>query len=111
MDERYSAAKKLSEEVEKELDEKYQPSVPVSETAPEAPAADTLWVDKKNLQLKLWDGEQWQTIGYEPEQPTEPTTPTEPEKPEPENPDTEGKDNGNKEETDDKKTTQEGGGA
>ena len=111
LDERYSAAKKLSEEVEKELDEKYQPSVPVSETAPEAPAADTLWVDKKNLRLKLWDGEQWQTIGHEPEQPTEPTTPTEPEKPEPENPDTEGKDNGNKEETDDKKTDQEGGGA
>ncbi len=110
LDERYSAAKKLSEEVEKELDEKYQPSVPVSETAPEAPAADTLWVDKKNLRLKLWDGEQWQTIGHEPEQPTEPTTPTEPEKPEPENPDTEGKDNGNKEETDDKKTDQEGGG-
>ena len=111
LDERYSVAKKLSEEVEKELDEKYQPSVPVSETAPEAPVADTLWVDKKNLQLKLWDGEQWQTIGYEPEQPTEPTTPTEPEKPEPENPDTEGKDNGNKEETDDKKTDQEGGSA
>ena len=111
LDERYSAAKKLSEEVEKELDEKYQPSVPVSETAPEAPAADTLWVDKKNLRLKLWDGEQWQTIGHEPEQPTEPTTPTEPEKPEPENPDTEEKDNGGKEETDDKKTDQEGGSA
>ena len=101
-------AKKLSEEVEKELDEKYQPSIPVSETAPEALAADTLWIDKKNLRLKLWDGEQWQTIGYEPEQPTEPTTPTEPEQPEPENPDTEEKDNGNKEETEDKKTDQEG---
>ena len=63
------------------------------------------------ISLKLWDGEQWQTIGYEPEQPTEPTTPTEPEKPEPENPDTEGKDNGGKEETDDKKTDQEGGSA
>ena len=76
------------------------------ETAPEVPAADTLWVDKKTLQLKLWDGEQWQTIGYEPEQPTEPTTPTEPE-----NPDTEVKDYGSKEETDDKMTNQEGGGA
>lgn len=108
LDERYSVAKKLSEEVEKELDEKYQPSIPVSETAPEALAADTLWIDKKNLRLKLWDGEQWQTIGYEPEQPTEPTTPTEPEQPEPENPDTEEKDNGNKEETEDKKTDQEG---
>ena len=106
LDERYSVAKKLSEDVEKELDKKYQPSIPVSENAPETPAADTLWVDKKNLRLKLWDGEQWQTIGYEPEQPTEPTTPTEPE-----NPDTEEKDNGGKEETDDEKTDQEGGNA
>lgn len=101
----------LSKEVEKELDEKYQPSVPVSETAPEAPVADTLWVDKKNLQLKLWDGEQWQTIGYEPEQPTEPTTPTEPETPDIEKPDGEDKDTENKEETEDKKTDQEGGSA
>ena len=79
MDESYSVAKMLSEEVEKELEEKYQPSVPVAETAPEAPVADTLWVDKKNLRLKLWDGEQWQTIGHDPQQPTEPTTPSEPE--------------------------------
>ena len=111
LDERYSVAKKLSEEVEKELDEKYQPSIPVSETAPEVPAADTLWVDKKNLRLKLWDGEQWQTIGYEPEQPTEPTTPTEPETPDIEKPDGEDKETENKEETEDKKTDQEGGGA
>ena len=62
MDERYSVAKKLSEDVEKELDKKYQPSIPVSENAPETPAADTLWVDKKNLRLKLWDGEQWQKV-------------------------------------------------
>ncbi len=71
--------------------------IPVSETAPEEPAADTLWVDKKNLRLKLWDGKQWQTIGYEPEKTDpEPTEPTEPE-----NPDTE-----NKEESD-----TEGGGS
>lgn len=92
--------KKLSEDIEKELDEKYQTSIPVSENAPEAPAANTLWVDKKNLRLKFWDGEQWLTIGYEPEQPTEP-----------EKPDTERKDNGGKEETDDMKTNQEGGSA
>ena len=98
-------AKKLSEEVEKELDEKYQPSVPVSETAPKAPAADTLWVDKKNLRLKLWDGGQWQTIGYEP------TEPPEPETPDIEKPGGEDKDTENKEETDDKKTDQEGGSA
>ena len=113
LDERYSVAKKLSEDVEKELDEKYQPSIPVSETAPETPAADALWVDKKNLRLKLWDGEQWQMLGYEPEEPdpepTEPTTPTEPETPDTEKPGSEDKDTENKEETDNKETDQEGG--
>ena len=116
LDERYSVAKKLSEDVEKELDEKYQPSIPVSETAPETPAADALWVDKKNLRLKLWDGEQWQMLGYEPEEPdpdptepTEPTTPTEPETPDIEKPGGEDKDTENKEETDNKETDQEGG--
>ena len=118
LDERYSVAKKLSEDVEKELDEKYQPSIPVLETAPETPAADALWVDKKNLRLKLWDGEQWQTLGYEPEEPdpeptepTEPTTPTDPETPDIEKPGSEDKDTENKEETDNKETDQEGGNA
>lgn len=118
LDERYSVAKKLSEDVEKELDEKYQPSIPVSETAPETSAADALWVDKKNLRLKLWDGEQWQTVGYEPEEPdpeptepTEPTTPTDPETPDIEKPGSEDKDTENKEETDNKETDQEGGNA
>lgn len=116
LDERYSVAKKLSEDVEKELDEKYQPSIPVSETAPEPPAADALWVDKKNLRLKLWDGEQWQMLVYEPEEPdpeptepTEPTTPTDPETPDIEKPGSEDKDTENKEETDNKETDQEGG--
>lgn len=116
LDERYSVAKKLSEDVEKELDEKYQPSILVSETAPETPAADALWVDKKNLRLKLWDGEQWQMLGYEPEEPdpeptepTEPTTPTDPETPDIEKPGSEDKDTENKEETDNKETDQEGG--
>ena len=116
LDERYSVAKKLSEDVEKELDEKYQPSIPVLETALETPAADALWVDKKNLRLKLWDGEQWQTLGYEPEEPdpeptepTEPTTPTDPETPDIEKPGSEDKDTENKEETDNKETNQEGG--
>lgn len=116
LDERYSVAKKLSEEVEKELDEKYQPSIPMSETAPETPAADALWVDKKNLRLKLWDGKQWQMLGYEPEEPdpeptepTEPTTPTDPETPDIEKPGSEDKDTENKEETDNKETDQEGG--
>lgn len=118
LDERYSVAKKLSEDVEKELDEKYQPSIPVLETALETPAADALWVDKRNLRLKLWDGEQWQTLGYEPEEPdpeptepTEPTTPTDPETPDIEKPGSEDKDTENKEETDNKETDQEGGNA
>lgn len=116
LDERYSVAKKLSEDVEKELDEKYQLSIPVSETAPETPAADALWVDKKNLRLKLWDGEQWRMLGYEPEEPdpeptepTEPTVPTDPETPDIEKPGSEDKDTENKEETDNKETDQEGG--
>lgn len=116
LDERYSVTKKLSEDVEKELDEKYQPSIPVSETAPETPAADALWVDKKNLRLKLWDGEQWQMLGYEseepdpePTEPTEPTIPTDPETPDIEKPGSEDKDTENKEETDNKETDQEGG--
>ena len=94
LDQRYETAKKLSKELYEELDRRYKTEdtgIPVSETAPETTAADTLWVDKKNLRLKLWDGKQWQTVGYEPEEPapepTDPTTPTEPE-----NPDTEDKD-------------------
>ena len=81
LDERYSVAKKLSEDVEKELDKKYQPSIPVSETAPEEPGNDALWVDKKNLRLKLWDGENWRIVGYEPEDPKDPEKPVEPEGP------------------------------
>ena len=66
---------------EKELDKKYQPSIPVSENAPEEPGNDALWVDKKNLRLKLWDGENWQIVGYEPEDPKDPEKPVEPEGP------------------------------
>lgn len=113
LDQRYETAKKLSKELYEELDAKYQPYIPVSESAPEDPAEDSFWVDKKNLRLKLWDGEQWQTIGYEPEEPdpepTEPTTPTEPETPDTEKPGSEDKDTENKEETDNKETDQEGG--
>ena len=116
LDKRYGTLTEISDDLQKELDAKYQPSIPVSETAPEAPAADTLWVDKKNLRLKMWDGKQWQTIGYEPEEPdpeptdpepTEPTTPTELENPDIEEKNTEGGDTENKEESD----TEEGGGA
>lgn len=113
LDRRYSTLTEISDDLQKELDAKYQPYIPVSESAPEDPAEDSFWVDKKNLRLKLWDGEQWQTIGYEPEEPdpepTEPTTPTEPETPDTEKPGSEDKDTENKEETDNKETDQEGG--
>ena len=111
LDRRYGTLTEISGDLQKELDEKYQPSIPVTEIAPGKPAEDSLWVDKKNLRLKLWDGEQWQIVGYEPEEidpeptdpePTEPTTPTEPE-----NPDTGDKDTEDKEESSDT----EGGGS
>lgn len=113
LDRRYSTLTEISDDLQKELDAKYQPYIPVSESAPEDPAEDSFWVDKKNLRLKLWDGEQWQTVGYEPEEPdpepTEPTTPTEPETPDIEKPGSEDKDTENKEEIDNKETDQEGG--
>ena len=111
LDRRYNALTEISDDLQKELDAKYQPYIPVSESAPEDPAEDSFWVDKKNLRLKLWDGEQWQIVGYEPEEidpeptdpePTEPTTPTEPE-----NPDTGDKDTEDKE----KSSDTEGGGS
>lgn len=54
-----------------------------SAVAPTNPAVDSLWVDKANHRLKLWDGEEWITIGYEP-----PATDPEPDPivPEPEEP-------------------------
>lgn len=85
LDQRYETAKELSKELYAVLDKRYGYPTPVSEIAPEKPAKDDLWVDKKNLRLKLWDGESWQTVGYEPE---EPELPTDPEKPT----DSEGKD-------------------
>ena len=114
LDKRYGTLTEISEDLQKELDAKYQLHTSVSETAPEAPKEKALWVDKKNLRLKLWDGEQWQTVGYEPEkpdteptEPAEPTTPTDPETPDIEKPGSEDKDTENKEETDNK--DQEGG--
>lgn len=72
LDRRYGTASKLSEELQSSLDERYQRKVPVSGRAPEEPEPDALWVDKKNLRLKLWDGANWLTVGYEPENPEEP---------------------------------------
>lgn len=81
LDKRYDTLTEISEDLQKKLDERYQPSIPVSETAPEEPGNDALWVDKKNLRLKLWDGENWQIVGYEPEDQKDPEKPVEPEEP------------------------------
>ena len=91
LDQRYKTANELSKDLYAELDKRYSDLIPVSEIAPEKPAKDDLWVDKKHLRLKLWDGENWQTVGYEPE---EPELPTDPEKPT----DSEDKDEENKNE-------------
>lgn len=76
LDERYGVAGKLSESLMAELDERYAPAVVARKTAPTAPKDNALWVDTSALRLKLWDGEAWQTVGYEPT-PPDPDTPTE----------------------------------
>jgi len=87
LDEKYGTASSLSAQLQNTLDERYHQKIPVEETAPDAPAKDSLWVDKENLRLKLWDGENWQTIGYEPAQ-------TNPEEPDTGNKDTDGAEEG-----------------
>lgn len=48
-----------------------------AETPPEDPDPDSLWIDKSvsPLLLKLWDGTQWQVVGYTPPETGEPTDP------------------------------------
>ena len=48
-----------------------------AETPPEDPDPDSLWIDKSvsPLLLKLWDGTQWQVVGYMPPETGEPTDP------------------------------------
>ena len=80
---------RLSEETLQNLDERYgKEQIMVSEKAPEAPKSDTLWIDKtiSPKRLKLWNGTDWEIVGYEPPV-TEPSEPTEPET-EPTEPDT-----------------------
>lgn len=50
-------------------------------TPPENPAPDSLWIDKSvsPLLLKLWDGKQWQVVGYTPPETGESTEPETPE--------------------------------
>lgn len=76
LDERYGVAGKLSESLMAELDERYASAILASKSAPKTPKENALWVDSSALRLKLWDGEAWQTIGYEPT-PPDPDTPTE----------------------------------
>lgn len=55
-------------------------TIPKSVVAPTEPEINDLWVDTGNRRLKLWNGEEWVVIGYEPEdtEPTEPDEPTDP---------------------------------
>lgn len=41
-----------------------------SDAEPENPEDNQLWVDTANRRLKLWDGTEWVTIGYEPDETT-----------------------------------------
>ena len=66
LDERYETADKLSAALLAKLDERYAPLICAQEAAPKSPKINALWVDSKALRLKLWDGEIWQTVGYEP---------------------------------------------
>ena len=78
LDERYGTADKLSAALLAKLDERYAPPICAQEAAPKNPKINALWVDSKALRLKLWDGEIWQTVGYEPPEPEpDPDTPTE----------------------------------
>ena len=78
LDERYGTADKLSETLLAKLDERYAPPICAQEAAPKNPKTNALWVDTTALRLKLWDGEIWQTVGYEPPEPEpDPDTPTE----------------------------------
>ena len=88
LDTRYETTGKLTEKLWQELDEKYgRQQIAVSETAPEDPQQDALWIDKSMSpkRLKLWNGTDWEIVGYEPpeepEAPVDPETPVEPETP------------------------------
>lgn len=82
LDTRYETTGKLTEKLWQELDEKYgRQQITLSDTAPAEPQEDALWVDKSMSpkRLKLWNGSDWEIVGYEP--PEEPETPTDPETP------------------------------
>ena len=57
----------------------YQDTITKDVAPPSVPAINDLWVDTAEKRLRLWDGENWVNIGYEPAtDPTEPTDPTDP---------------------------------
>ena len=75
-----------SEDLTDTLDERYlqienlpAPQITITDTAPEEPAENALWVDAAMTpkRLKLWNGKEWEIVGYEPAD-TEPTEPTDP---------------------------------
>lgn len=69
----------------------YQDMITKAELAPLNPAVNDLWIDTIEKRLKLWDGENWVNIGYEPTEP-DPTDPDTPggDDPDPTDPDTPG---------------------
>ena len=82
LDTRYETSGKLTQKLWQELDEKYgRQQITLSDTAPAEPQEDALWVDKSMSpkRLKLWNGTDWEIVGYEP--PEEPEAPVDPETP------------------------------
>ncbi len=134
LDKRYVQSEGLTTELDKRyvksegltdtLDERYLqienlPALPITitDTAPEKPVENALWVDAAMMpkRLKLWNGEEWEIIGYEPvdTEPTEPenhTDPTDPDNTEgsPDNTDTPTETPDNSDNTDNTETTPEG---
>ena len=47
----------------------YQDAIVKSPTAPTNPSLNDLWIDTILLRLRMWSGEEWVNIGYEPETP------------------------------------------
>ena len=55
----------------------YQDAIVKSPTAPTNPTLHDLWIDTILLRLRMWNGEEWVNIGYEPETP-DPDEPVDP---------------------------------
>lgn len=137
LDKRYVKSEGLTDELDKRyvkseglidsLDERYvqKDDLPgdqiiIADTAPEEPEDHALWIDESMTpkRLKLWNGDAWEIIGYEPPAEPDPTEPTEPEipeeneptEPEPTDPDTPVNGDETTENTTNPPTTDENGG-